>query len=110
MSKMLCAVQILMLALILTFGAGVAQAQSEPQTLAQCAPREQVLATLSDRYGESRRAIGLAANATVMELFASETGSWTMTVTLPDGIVCLVASGEHFEAVQDPLPAKGDPA
>lgn len=110
MLKMLCAARMLMLALILTFGAGLAQAQTHAQTQAQCAPREQVLATLSDRYGESRRAIGLAANATVMEVFASETGSWTITVTLPDGLQCLVASGEHFEPVQDPLPAKGDPA
>ena len=84
--------------------AGATQAQT------QCGSRGMVLETLANRYGESRQAIGLAGNSTVMELFASETGSWTITATMPDGIVCLLASGESFEALREPLPAKGDPA
>jgi hypothetical protein len=76
-----------------------------------CGPREAVVAHLAERYGESRRAIGLAANSMVMELFAAETsGSWTIAVTRPDGVMCLIASGQGFEAVDDPLPAAGDPA
>jgi hypothetical protein len=74
---------------------------------AQCAPRDTNLAT---QFGESRRIIGLAHDNTVMELYAAETGTWTLTVTLPNGMTCLVAAGNSFEATADTLPAKGDPA
>lgn len=77
----------------------------------QCGPRAVVLAQLADRYGETRRGMGMAANNMVMEFFASEaTRSWTMTVTTPDGNTCLVASGQGYETVVEELPAKGTPA
>ncbi|NOC84866.1 MULTISPECIES: hypothetical protein [Ruegeria] len=69
-----------------------------------CAPREAVLERLHEAYGETRRGLGLARKGAVMELFASnETGSWTITVTLPNGITCLVASGQAFEEVAEAL-------
>lgn len=77
----------------------------------QCAPREGVLAALSQKYGETRRGIGMAGDAQMMELFASdETGSWTITVTLPDGTTCLVATGQSYESLTEDLPRPGDPA
>jgi hypothetical protein len=43
-----------------------------------------------------------------MELYASDaTGTWTITMTLPDGRMCLMASGAGFEAVSEELPAGG---
>ncbi len=76
----------------------------------RCAPRAVVLEQLADRYGESRRSVGIAANNMVMELFANdESQSWTITVTTPQGQTCLLASGSGFEALTDPLPAKGSP-
>ncbi|NEY90765.1 hypothetical protein [Tabrizicola oligotrophica] len=81
---------------------------------AQCAPRDQVVAGLATRFAESRRAAGLTADANgraqVLEIFASEGGSWTLVVTLPDGTACLVASGEAWQEITEELPAKGDPA
>lgn len=78
---------------------------------ARCAPRDVVVAQLADRYTETRRAIGLAANQMVMEVYASQdSGSWSITVTTPDGLTCLVASGQGFEALAEELPARGDPA
>lgn len=89
----------------------VTQAHAQAQAQPQCAPRASVLAQLADTYGETRRSMGIAANNTVMELFASSTSqSWTITVTTPQGQTCLVASGQGFEAMEDTLPAKGDPA
>lgn len=77
----------------------------------QCGQRANVLAHLADKFGESRHGMGIAGNNTVMEVFASEkTGTWTITVTLPTGVTCLVAAGEGFEAMAEALPAKGDPA
>jgi hypothetical protein len=89
-----------MFALSLGFAATVFLAQqARAEDPAQCAPRDRVVAVLGDTYGETRRSLGLAANSTVMELYASETsGTWTITVTLPSGLTCLVASGGNFQA------------
>lgn len=76
-----------------------------------CAPRAKVLEALAQTFGETRRSIGLVANAQVMEVFASaETGTWTLIFTRPDGLACVIASGKAYEAVREPLLAKGSPA
>jgi hypothetical protein len=75
------------------------------QAAPQCAPRPQVLEILADRFGEGRRAIGLAADGSVMEIFAAPSGTWSLTVTLPDGRTCLLASGSDFEAMDETPPA-----
>jgi hypothetical protein len=81
---------------------------------AQCAPRDQVVAGLATGFDELRRGAGLTAgpdgSAQILEIFASEAGSWTLVVTLPDGSTCLVASGQNWETISESLPAKGDPA
>jgi len=74
-----------------------------------CAPREVVIERLASKYGERRRAIGVDQQGMVMETFSSaESGSWTITVTMPTGMTCLMASGQSFEAISDPPPV-GDP-
>ena len=84
----------------------VAQAQGP-----QCAKRDQVVDLLATKYGETRQGMGVADNSTVMEVFASDaTGTWTITVSSPDGMMCLVASGQGYEKMADELPAKGEPA
>lgn len=81
------------------------------QSQAQCGPRAAVVKSLAEKYAETRRSIGISANNLVMEVYAAEdTGTWTITVTSPQGMTCLVASGQGFEAVIEELPAKGDPA
>ena len=97
-------------ALSLGFGGVILATQiahsNPPQLSPQCDSRATVTALLADRYGETRRALGLAGEAAVMELYASDaTGTWTITVTLPDGRMCLMASGAGYEAVTEKLPA-----
>lgn len=73
-----------------------------------CGPRDAVVERLAEGYGETRQSIGLGANNAMVEVFASdETGSWTITVTRPNGLTCLVASGQSYEEVAEALPAKG---
>jgi hypothetical protein len=77
----------------------------------KCAAHQMVVDQLAHQFGESRHSIGLASDNTVMELYsAPDTGTWTLTATLPNGLTCLVAAGDNFETTQDALPAKGDPA
>ena len=76
----------------------------------QCAAHDVVAANLADQFGEVRRSIGLAQDNTVMELYAAaETGTWTLTVTLPSGQTCLIAAGSNFEMTADTLPTRGNP-
>lgn len=103
MSRTLFALSLGFVGLILATQAGFASPQ--------CGARDALVAQLTDKYGETRRSIGLAANNAVIEVFAAaDGGTWSITVTMPDGTTCLVASGEGFEALAEELPAKGDPA
>lgn len=97
--------------LALSFGLS-AMALATQHAFAQssrCASRDVVLAQLSEKYGETRQSIGLGSNAAVVEVFASiQTGTWTITVTLPNGQTCIVAAGSAFEVLAETPVAPGD--
>ncbi len=91
-------------ALVIAVATAPAHAQS-----ANCAPRDQIIEHLKNNYGEHPIMMGLTPQNTVMEVFTSnETGTWTITVTLPNGTTCLVASGQNIQAIE--AAAKGTPA
>ncbi len=100
--------------LALSFGlvlSAAAQAAYAQAPSANCAPHAIVVERLADRYGESRQTIALGANNALVETFASlETGSWTITVTSPGGLTCLVASGQAFEIVAEAAPLRDEGA
>ncbi|THH36029.1 hypothetical protein E4Z66_13260 [Aliishimia ponticola] len=92
---------------LIALTAGTAMAQNARN----CAPREAVIDRLASGYGESRQSMGLGTNNQVVEVFASdETGTWTITVTMPNGLTCLVASGQAFEELVEALPEDGNDA
>ena len=71
---------------------------------AACGSRAKMVERLSRNFGETRRGIGLGTKDRVVEVFASETtGTWTITVTMPDGRACLIASGQNWEDRMDDL-------
>ena len=79
-------------------------AAAQQATARNCGQRDRIVASLADRYGETRQSIGLGAKNQVIETWASdETGTWTITVTHPNGLTCLMASGQAFEAVDEAL-------
>jgi len=81
------------------------------QTNRCCAPREVVVERLAQKYGEARQSVGLVSNNSMVETFSSsETGTWTITVTLANGTTCLVASGQNYEALAEGLPTKSNDA
>lgn len=76
-----------------------------------CAPRSAVIERLAETYGETRQSMGLGANNSIVEVFASnETGTWSITVTTPGGPTCLVAAGQAFERLTEALPTKKEDA
>ena len=67
-----------------------------------------IIERLASKYGKVRQSQGLTAQGTVVAVFASrETGTWTITVTSPTGLMCPLSVGTDFEAF--PLPPPGDP-
>jgi hypothetical protein len=95
-------------ALALLVPAAPAEAQAEPRA---CAERAKVVTRLAERYGETLQSLGLHQSNGVVEVYASDsTGTWTILLTRPDGVTCLLASGQAWEKQPIPLGAKGDDA
>lgn len=81
---------------------------TSPAIAQTCAPRVTAIETLEHQYSEGRVGIGLAPNGAVIEVYASHAGTWTLFVTGPDGVSCMIASGTAWE-VYDDRPAEGVP-
>ncbi len=77
---------------VATLMAASAQAQQV------CDKRVVLLSQLSDQYAERPVAIGIQANGTVLEVVASQSGSWTILITDPQGETCALTSGEAWQA------------
>lgn len=76
-----------------------------------CAERTSLISQLETRHGEVRRSVGLQQNSGVIETYANaETGSWTIIITLPTGLSCLVAVGENWREEDAALNAPDDAA
>ncbi|EBA12253.1 hypothetical protein [Roseobacter sp. CCS2] len=91
---------------LMSFGIGAALLAAHPVSAqtGHCADHATVVERLGERYGESRQSIGLGSDNAVVEVFASmDTGSWTITVTRPGGPTCLVAAGQAYQYVNEPL-------
>lgn len=71
---------------------GTAQAQSRA-----CAPRAEVVKSLDGMFNEVPAARAIVADGTLMEVFVSEEGTWTMLLTSPQQVSCLVGSGDNWE-------------
>lgn len=88
-------------AVLIVFGlnAAVAQTQSPPQVL--CDDRDSVLAVLAEKYKESPVALGVTHNGSLIEVLTTGNGNtWSIIVTTPQGMSCLVAAGEGWKAMQ----------
>ncbi len=85
--------------------AGAAQAQQ------LCLPHEEAIARLHKYHGEAAKGLGVGNRGqSVMELFTSDTGSWTILVTRTNGLSCIAASGENWTAMEGTTTAVEEPA
>ncbi len=64
-----------------------------------CGERTEITKSLGMKYHEKLVASGLADAGSMIEIFASRKGTWTMIVTSPNGRSCYMASGENWEAM-----------
>lgn len=96
----------------LTLSAGLLVTASTPASTQtpqyMCMERSDALKQLSTQYSEAPVAMGIANNGGVLEILVSQTGnSWTIMVTMPSGISCLVAAGNSWESL--PVMSSLDP-
>jgi hypothetical protein len=87
-------------ALVLALSCGPVRAEA-PAGI-PCAERSMATSQLHELYGERRMGYGLAANGSVIELFASPNGSFTLFATFPEGVSCLIATGQSWEPPPEP--------
>jgi hypothetical protein len=84
---------------------------AEAQGRQACADRAQVVQKLEERFGEALRSIVLHQSDGVVEVYSSEaTGTWTILMTRPDGMSCLLAAGQRWEQDVKPLTKPGKDA
>ena len=93
----------------------VALLGATPQAKAEggqpCAERAEVVRKLEERFGETLRSVGLHQGDGVVEVYSSEaTGTWTILMTRPDGMSCLLAAGELWEQDARPITKPGKDA
>ncbi|MCI0429844.1 MAG: hypothetical protein L0210_04795 [Rhodospirillales bacterium] len=68
---------------------------------ATCGARKELLAKLVQQFRESPAAVGLSSDGTLVEVLTNEDGStWTIMVSRPDGVSCLVAAGESWQEMK----------
>jgi hypothetical protein len=89
---------------ILPLGSGPALAQGAPPI---CKARDGLLTQLEQKYGEVPVAIGVADGALVELLTAKDGMTWTIILTSPKGMSCLIASGEGWQTL---APVPTDPS
>ncbi len=79
-----------------------------PTALAQqpvCGSHKTVADTLKKRYAETPVSMGVTVGGAVVEIYASPEGTWTLLITQPNGVTCLIAAGKDWENL--PKLAKG---
>lgn len=64
-----------------------------------CKPHDVMAERLEKMFREKPRASGLVGSRAFVELYVSETGSWTMIVTGTNGLSCILAAGEGWETL-----------
>ena len=62
-----------------------------------CDTREKIVTELGTNYNESQFGYGITQSGKQMfELFSSNTGTWTILLTRPNGTTCAMATGNAW--------------
>ena len=87
----------LIVAAIILAAPAIAEAQQAPRSANPCVPHEVAVEQLTSVFNEKMVGLGLGKNQqTVVELYVGGSGSWTILVTLTNGMSCIAASGQNW--------------
>ena len=79
---------------------------SAEATVRHCAERDTLGGFLERTYHEHRDALGVTPSGHLVELFVSDKGSWTLVLSMANGISCIISSGQGW---QDELAPESGP-
>ena len=74
---------------------------------ATCGDRSDVTKKLERKFGELQRGTGVVSSNQILELWQSNNGTWTILMTRPDGVTCIMAAGDFWR--KTPEGTSGEP-
>ncbi len=84
---------------VLTAVAAATMAPSIAEAKRVCDKRADVLTHLAKKYSEKPTSVGVTANGGIVELLSEKSGkTWTLIVSMPNGISCLLAAGQDWDS------------
>ncbi len=75
-----------------------------PATAAQpvCGSHQSIAEKLKKSYTETPTSMGVTTGGGIVEVYALPEGSWTLVMTQPNGMSCLIAAGQAWETLPQP--------
>ena len=79
--------------------AAVAVAEDRPPAMpVPCMRSEELVQFLAENFAEVPMARGLSDGGVLVTVFAGKNGNtWTLAITQPSGVSCILSAGESFE-------------
>ncbi len=82
---------------VFALAAHPAVALSQPDY--NCAKQTDLRSYLQEAYAEKLAAVGMVNEQSIMEIYVSDSGTWTVVLTNPAGVSCLVLSGQGWQSI-----------
>lgn len=89
----------LAIAALIATSSFVAAQSASPVAAPMCGERGNVVDLLKQQFGEEQEDVRLQNDQALMELFASEKGTWSILMTSPSGTSCIVAAGKGLSTM-----------
>jgi hypothetical protein len=67
-----------------------------------CAPRNDVVKRLWDRWQEAQITVAMINDGRLLEIFVSKKGSWTAIISDPNGRSCVASAGQEWTIFDAP--------
>ena len=67
-----------------------------------CAPRDDVVKRLWAKWQEAQITVAMINDGRLLEIFASEKGSWTAIISDPNGRSCVASAGQEWTIFVSP--------
>jgi len=74
---------------------------SQAQPRGVCAERGLLAERLGLNYAEKPISMGLSSDGSMIEIFASSEGTFTIVATKPSGVACILVTGQSWEGLPD---------
>jgi type IV secretory pathway VirB2 component (pilin) len=69
------------------------------QMMRSCAGRSEVVNFLDKNFAEKLTAVGLINENAMLEVYAAQSGTWTLLITNVGGVSCILLSGDSWETM-----------